>query len=227
MDFTGRKGPYSFIVIANEAKVSKNEKGEIIGRYLTVQEDQSLKKPDKVRTGEAEAQTNPYLNERYSDTMKRKEHSVFYYEKQYQAMKKAAGKKSFIADRNGAELEVFGIQAELGYGKEAVRGKNDEVKKDDKGKTITKQIVIIDTSKPMTPTKNIYFGKTVLDKQAAVTQAAKEYAATQKEAAKEVEGVKEEVKAKPKTKSKAQRAKEKLEKTEEAEISKDEDQLEI
>lgn len=128
---------------------------------LTVQVDQSLLNPDKVRSGEKKADSNPYLS-----TYKLKNgfvtHAMTYTKDQFDLIKKAAG--GFKPIRNVVKGPivgyVYGINASL---------------------LITKIGFRIDTSKPMKKTKNPQFGTNVLIKQKAVTMAAKEYRAKQME----------------------------------------------
>lgn len=158
----------NLLVVAKEKALvrDENNKDVIKGRYLDVQVDQSLKNPDKVKSGEAEADTNPHL---VSFTKEHNgnqyvSHAVYYAESQYQKMLEAAGKKNATLENGDT---VLGIQADL-------------IKN-------TKGQVIVATDKPMEASKNRYFGKNVLDKQNNVISAAREHRDATKGATKAVE----------------------------------------
>lgn len=137
-------------------------------RFLEIQVDQSLKNPAKVASGESKADSNPYLvsynktnpqtNSAYTS------HRDKYWESQFESIEKAAGDKAVTLD-NGDKL--YGITASL--------------TKNAHGN------LIVDTNKSMGPTKNPRFGANVLDKQAAVTKAAKEVRAKEREADKQAD----------------------------------------
>lgn len=136
--------------------------GKNVGAFLDVSVDQSLKNPDKIKIGKAEADTNPHLashTQEHPNGGTYVSHRVFYAQSQLDAMKEAAGKKAATLE-NGDE--VYGVQA--------------DVMKNAKGQ------LIVNTAKDMGPTKNPYFGKTVLDKQEATILAAREYRDTKIEA---------------------------------------------
>lgn len=124
---------------------------------LTVQVDQSLLNFEKVKTGEKKADSNPYLT-----TMTLKNgfvtHALRYTEKQFEQIKKAAGDNirnvSLSQCSRKATGQIYGINASL---------------------VITENGFAIDTTKPMTETKNHWFGMNTLVKQNEVTKAAKEY----------------------------------------------------
>jgi hypothetical protein len=150
------------LIVHAPAKGVVMKDGKETGRFLDVQVDQSLKNADKVKSGEAQADSNPHLA---SYEAKGKQgntfvsHRVFYSEKQMEAIKAAAGKKVATLENGDA---VYGIKA--------------DVMKNSKGQ------LLINTEHDMTPSKNPYFGKNVLDKQNAVTGAAKEYRTAQRAA---------------------------------------------
>lgn len=159
----------------------KDEQGnptdKVKGHYAIVSLDQSLYKPDKIKSGEVKVDSNPFLASRvvnHPNGGQFVDHKVFYQASQWDKMVEAAGKK--VTEIDGKT--VLGIQADITPVKSA--------EKDANGKNPT--VMIVNTSEPMGPSKNMYFGKTVLDKQAAVTKAAKEVKAAQNaKAAPEVE----------------------------------------
>lgn len=150
------------------------------GAYLVAQVDQSLMNPDKVAAGEhGDKQlpdTNPFVNS-HKESFQNKEgetvtyvsHDNFYFKSQVDAMREAAGKKSVEIGGH----EVLGLKADL--------------------LSTPKSGVIINTKAPMGPTTNHRFGKTVLDKQAAVTDAARIYRDASAQMRSEAEPVVEEV----------------------------------
>ena len=143
---------------------------EVKGHYAIVSLDQSLYKPDKIKSGEATVDTNPYLASKTVDHPNGGQfvdHKVFYQKSQWDKMVEAAGKKNVEIDGK----TVLGIQADITPVKSS--------EKDANGKTPT--VMIVNTAQPMGPSKNPYFGKTILDKQNAVTKAAKEVRAAQAE----------------------------------------------
>ena len=140
----------------------KDKDGAIKGRYLDVQVDQSLKNADKVKDGKSPADSNPHLASYSKDHPNGGtyvDHRIYYSESQYQKMVEAAGKKAATLENGDT---VLGITA--------------DVRKNAQGQ------LIVATDKDMTATKNPHFGKTVLDKQAAVTAAAKEHRTAVREA---------------------------------------------
>ena len=140
----------------------KDKDGAIKGRYLDVQVDQSLKNADKVKDGKSPADSNPHLASYSKDHPNGGtyvDHRIYYSESQYQKMVEAAGKKAATLENGDT---VLGITA--------------DVRKNAQGQ------LIVATDKDMTATKNPHFGKTVLDKQASVTAAAKEHRTAVREA---------------------------------------------
>ena len=140
----------------------KDKDGAIKGRYLDVQVDQSLKNADKVKDGKSPADSNPHLASYSKDHPNGGtyvDHRIYYSESQYQKMVEAAGKKAATLENGDT---VLGITA--------------DVRKNAQG------LLIVATDKDMTATKNPHFGKTVLDKQASVTAAAKEHRTAVREA---------------------------------------------
>lgn len=140
----------------------KDKDGAIKGRYLDVQVDQSLKNADKVKDGTSSADSNPHLASYSKDHPNGGtyvDHRIYYSESQYQKMVEAAGKKAATLENGDT---VLGITA--------------DVRKNAQGQ------LIVATDKDMTATKNPHFGKTVLDKQASVTAAAKEHRTAVREA---------------------------------------------
>ena len=136
--------------------------GAIKGRYLDVQVDQSLKNADKVKDGKSPADSNPHLASYSKDHPNGGtyvDHRIYYSESQYQKMVEAAGKKAATLENGDT---VLGITA--------------DVRKNAQGQ------LIVATDKDMTATKNPHFGKTVLNKQASVTAAAKEHRTAVREA---------------------------------------------
>lgn len=138
------------------------KEGKEVGRFLDVQVDQSLKNADKVKSGEAKADSNPHLAS-YEAKGKNGNtfvsHRIFYSESQFNAMKDAAGKKAATLENGDS---VYGIQADL--------------TKNAKGQ------LVVNTEHDMKPTHNPHFGKNVLDKQASVTKAAKDVRAAERAA---------------------------------------------
>lgn len=152
------KGPGSMqgisLIVHAPAKSVKEKDGKIIGRYLDVQVDQSLKNHDKILSGESKADPNPHLASytvKHPDGGTYTAHTTFYSQSQIEAMEKAAGSKVVTLD-NGDR--VFGIEADV--------------------KPNIKKELIVATNKPMGPTKNRQFGEDILEKQAKVTSVAKE-----------------------------------------------------
>lgn len=140
----------------------KDKDGAIKGRYLDVQVDQSLKNADKVKDGKSPADSNPHLASYSKDHPNGGtyvDHRIYYSESQYQKMVEAAGKKVTTLENGDT---VLGITA--------------DVRKNVQGQ------LIVATDKGMTATKNPHFGKTVLDKQASVTAAAREHRTAVREA---------------------------------------------
>ena len=117
---------------------------------LTVQLDQSLLNPDKVLAGDKVADSNPYLT-----TMRLKNgfvtHALRYTKEQFERIRKAAGDSVREVDGKGC---FYGINASL---------------------IVTKNGFVIDTDKSITKTENRWFGMKTLDKQRAVTEAAKKH----------------------------------------------------
>lgn len=163
------------------AAVHDKETGEIKGHFVEVQVDQSLKKPDKILDGTSMADSNPYLSsveQQHPNGGTYVSHMKYYSESQIDAMRAGAGKKSFTApDAKGQEHEVLGIKANVMKASDGA--------------------LIVNTKAPIEPTSNPHFGRTVFEKQAAVTKAAKQARAArieankaaQTEKAAEVEGV--------------------------------------
>ena len=146
---------FPMLVEMNPKRVQKDNEGNIVSRYLDVQLDQSMRNPDKVKSGEVQVDSNPHLvsnkvagkdgNEYVSHTMR-------YSESQYQKMVEGAGKKNTTLENGN---QVLGITGSVQY------NANKEF--------------FVNTKKPIEPNKgNIHFGKNVMDKQAAVTAAATE-----------------------------------------------------
>lgn len=144
-------------------------------RFLEIQVDQSLRNADKVASGESKADTNPYLvsyNKEHPDGGKYVSHRDKYWENQFEAIEAAAKdpepkdpkhpNDKIVTLDNGDK--IYGIQASL---TKNARGN-----------------LMIDTTKPMSRTRNPYFGRNTLEKQEAVTQAAKSERAVAREAAK-------------------------------------------
>lgn len=134
------------------------------GAFLIAQIDQSLKSPEKVASGEAKADSNPYLNSaektfqgKDGNDINYIDHSQYYSKGQLDAMR-AVAKSTTIEGK-----EVLGINASL------MRN--------------AKKEILINTKKDLGPTKNPHFGAPVLSSQEAVTSAAK-VAKAQKDAAK-------------------------------------------
>ena len=123
------------------------------GAYLDVQVDQSLKNADKVKAGEAQADSNPHLASfpaKGKDGTNFVSHRVFYNASQVAKIKEAAGKKAATLE-NGDE--VYGVKADVFAN--------------------AKKQLLINTTHDLAASKNPRFGKTVLDKQNAVTLSAK------------------------------------------------------
>lgn len=133
-------------------------------RYAEIQIDQSNLTKKQIQSGMG--QSNPYLNSKSVEFAEAQtgtyvDHYFLYGNKQYDAIKEAAGDKAFTEKRKTADgktidVEVFGIKADL---------------------FINKGDVIVRTDKPMEPTPNAKFGPGVLKKQKAVTEAVRDYQA--------------------------------------------------
>ena len=148
----------NLIVFAPTNGSGKSKDGKTNGKYLDVQVDQSLKNPDKVLTGESQADTNPHLTSRKVQHPSGGEyvsHRVFYKQSQLEAIANAAGKNYTREIKGEKPGTVYGVRASL--------------LKNAKGE------LLIDTSKEMTHSKNPKFTKTILERQAAVTTAAREF----------------------------------------------------
>ena len=162
----------SLIVIVPQGELGNTKTGKMI----EIQKDQSLMNPDRVITGaqqkaamskqnsKGEAQnvadTNPYLvsKERTIENEKGEltyvDHKLNYATSQIDKIVEAAGDKNFELEKDGRMFTVYGIKADL------------RITKDGKG-------FAVDTSKEMSPSDNKHFGIEMLEKQEAVTQAAK------------------------------------------------------
>lgn len=166
----------NLIVHAPANRVVKNEDGTIKGRYLDIQVDQSMVSPDKVAEGKKEVDSNPHLASVRKDHPNGGtyvDHKAYYSESQYQAMVAAAKTVEGKQRPKVANLEngdtVLGITADV-------------------QKNASNQLIVA-TNKPMTANHgNSRFGKTILERQAAVTAAAKDVrAARRAEKAAEIE----------------------------------------
>ena len=163
------KGHSLIVEMGGIKEPTVNEKGEVTnqgGQFLTVQIDQSLKNPDKVKTGQSKADPYPFLNTKDEPSIKGdgstyKNHQKFYSASQIEKIRENA--KATTVNRNGKDVEVLGIKADL-----VQLGKGEGY--------------LINTKNPIEATANPRFGKTVLDKQEAVVTAANEYSHSQREA---------------------------------------------
>lgn len=168
----------------NEKTGERDPEAGVYGRYLTVQVDQSLLDPEKVRSGEKPADPNPYLNTERKTWQDDKgedrsftDHSKFYHESVYQQMLAAASKGpkgdgkakkvASIETPRGAKMEILGIRGNLG--------------KDSRTKEM---FVLSGEDYPIVCNTNPKFGQTVLERQKAVTSAARDYRDAQREASK-------------------------------------------
>lgn len=161
----------------------KDDKGQVKGYYVDAQLDQSLMKPDTVKEGKGGKSgvqlpdSNPHLNSRERKSLDGKstyvDHRFFVSKTALDKMYKASEGKNFIENKGTEDQRiVMGINADLFINKD--------------------KEVVINTAKEMGPTTNPQFGKTVLDKQEAVTKAKKEYNANSiKNRAKEASAEKE------------------------------------
>lgn len=139
----------------------KDPKKPVIGYFADVQVDQTLKNVQHVRDGKSEAQTDPHLvssrvqyKDKNGDKKFTTNHRLFYSKSQVDKMMAAAsdvkkGTKPKIQEYDGAT--VLGIKGDL---------------------TPTNKGLVVNTSKPMSPTGNYTFGKNILERQNAVTKAA-------------------------------------------------------
>lgn len=162
------QGGFKGVNLIVEDRGAYSKDGKEVGHFLDVQVDQSLKKADKILSGDAKADTNPHL---VSTGVKGKDgntfvsHSTFYSTSQYDKIMDAAGKKVFDA---------------------AVPGKDDTHKVALVSADLTKNAkgsLIINTAHDMAESKNPYGGKNILEKQSAVTAAAREFRDAQREKA--------------------------------------------
>ena len=149
----------------NGVVMDKKDPHRVLGHFVDVQLDQTMKHAESVRTGKSEAQTDPHLVGQYTK-FKGKDgkqhgftnHRIFYSESQIDKMREAA---SNVPKNHKPKIQkyphsyVLGIKASL---------------------TPTGKGVIVNTSKPMAPTANPTFGKNIIERQDAVTQAAKAHA---------------------------------------------------
>lgn len=148
--------------------VVDKDTNQIKGYYVDAQIDQSLLNPEKVREGEVGKQapdSNPHLNSRERNSLDGKstyvDHRFYVAKTALDKMWQASDKKNFIENKDTEdERIVMGVNADLFINKD-------------------KQVVI-NTAKEMRPTTNPQFGKTVLEKQSAVTDAKKSFNAAQK-----------------------------------------------
>lgn len=166
--------PKSIIHKKNPETGERGDDQPIEGRFLEIQVDQSLKNPDKIRSGEAQADSNPFLNsekQRWTDKTTGEDreitsHRKWYSEAQYQKML-AAGKSVAIDEPNGiGQGELISLKADL-------------------GRSVQTKDVIVMTTHAMSPGSNPQFGKNTLQKQREVTQAARDYRDAQRAAERE------------------------------------------
>lgn len=158
------------------------ESGEVKAVYLDVQVDQSLKSPDKILEGKAQADTNPHLvsNKTVSKNAKGEDfewvdHRARYAASQFDKIVAAAGKKTATiettkeidGETKTIVTDVYGIQGDLMTSTNNKTGRKE---------------LLINTAKPMSATKNPRFGKSVLERQEAVIDAARSYRDAQKAA---------------------------------------------
>lgn len=162
--------PPNGIVYAKD-KEGNPTKG-IKGRYLDIQLDQSLRKPEKIAQGQVKGiQKDPHLTNanahfkaKDGKTKYFTSHREFYSTEQIDKMQKAAGKKIVTGKDKSVTM---GITANI--------------------MSKAPGHFIINTSKEMGPTKNPYFGKNIMEKQDAVTKAMQDYSNKQYEAQKAAE----------------------------------------
>lgn len=132
--------------------------------FLEVQVDQSLKNPDKVASGEAEADTNPYLvsyTKEHPSGGEYTSHRDKYWGSQFDAIVKAATDPN---PKNPKSPHNTMFETENG---DKIYGITANLTKNAHGN------LIIDTRGPMERTRNPRFGKNVLARQEAVTEAAR------------------------------------------------------
>ena len=144
-------------------------------RFLEIQVDQSLRNAEKVASGESKADTNPYLVSYKKDHPNGGEyvsHRDKYWENQFQAIEAAAKDPDPKDPKHPNDKIVTLDNGDTLYGIQASLTKN------------ARGNLMIDTTKPMRRTRNPYFGRNVLEKQEAVTKAAKEARAASREAVK-------------------------------------------
>ena len=93
-DLRGTGGFQNVNLIVHKSEKAVVEKdGVLKGAYLDISVDQSLKNPEKVRTGEATADTNPHLvsfKKPHPNGGEYVSHTVFYAQSQIDAMETAA-----------------------------------------------------------------------------------------------------------------------------------------
>lgn len=144
-------------------------------RFLEIQVDQSLRNVEKVVSGESKADTNPYLVSYKKDHPNGGEyvsHRDKYWENQFQAIEAAAKDPDPKDPKHPNDKIVTLDNGDTLYGIQASLTKN------------ARGNLMIDTTKPMSRTRNPYFGRNILEKQEAVTKAAKEARAASREAVK-------------------------------------------
>lgn len=144
-------------------------------RFLEIQVDQSLRNAEKVASGESKADTNPYLvsyKKEHPNGGEYVSHRDKYWENQFQAIEAAAKDPDPKDPKHPNDKIVTLDNGDTLYGIQASLTKN------------ARGNLMIDTTKPMSRTRNPYFGRNILEKQEAVTKAAKEARAASREAAK-------------------------------------------
>lgn len=159
-----------------------NKDGSLRGAYVDVQLDTSLYNPETVRETGADKDGNPITVGNPHLTSIRKErgdgkgmytdHTVFYQASQLDGLLKAAQSSKIdkvVRDEKG-EVKVMGVQASLVPCTQKIDGKNTTVG------------LVIDTSKPMSATRNPQFGKNTLEKQQAVHDALNDFKQKERQA---------------------------------------------
>lgn len=148
----------------NGKKMSKKDPNKVVGYFVDVELDQTLKNKDKVKEGKSTAQTDPHLvstpvqyKGKDGKTKYATNHRTFYTADQVDKMRKAA---KAVEKNHKPKVQM--------YGKDEVLGIKASI-------TSTNHGYIINTAKPMAATDNYTFGKNIKERQNAVTGAAKDH----------------------------------------------------
>lgn len=186
-NFKGREGfmsaAHNFIITIPDQDLSK-------GAFLNIQFDQSSVNPDRVKSGQTQAFSNPHLNKVQSSLR-------WYGPEAIKTLTEAAGDKSFIHDREITRQDgtkdvkhdrVIGVSAHIKQLKATIKRQDGTTYKGDDLILLTKSAPVEQSTNKFFPSKGeaddpakMTKGANLLARQAAVTAAAKEYEAAQKQ----------------------------------------------